>query len=74
MMVFHSGDLLPPPQMLDRGMLTPRLFATSKLSRMAKATPSSTAWSISARVVSMVMPMKQPRALVSLMGLRSPIR
>ena len=74
MMVRQSPDLLPPPQMLERGISTPRLRATSKLSRMAKATPSSTAWSRSARVVSMVMPIKQPRAPVSLMGLRSPMR
>ena len=35
---------------------------------------SGTAWTRSARVVSMVIPMKVPRALVSLMGLRSPMR
>ena len=53
---------------------TPRLFATSKLSRMAKATPSSTAWVRSARVVSILMPTNAPRASVSLMGERSPMR
>ena len=41
---------------------------------MAKATPSSTASVISSRVVSMVMPVNVPRALVSFIGLRSPIR
>ena len=70
----HRGDLLPPPQILLVGMAIPRDFATSTESRMAKATPSSTAWSKSPRVVSMVMPTKVPRALVSLMGLRSPMR
>ena len=73
-MVRHRGDLLPPPQSLLLGMSRPRDRATSKESRMAKATPSSTAWTRSERVVSMVMPTKVPRALVSLMGLRSPMR
>gem|GEM_PF-5945237 len=41
---------------------------------MAKATPSSTASTRSLRLVSMVMPVKVPRAFTSLMGLRSPIR
>ena len=70
----HNGDLLPPPHRPDRGMFSPRLRATSRESRMAKATPSSTAWVMSARVVSMVKPQNTPRASVSLMGLRSPMR
>ena len=52
----------------------PSDLATSTLSRMAKATPSSTACVMSARLVSILMPMNVPRALVSLMGLRSPMR
>ena len=48
--------------------------AVSTESRMANATPSSTACVISARVVSMLSPMRVPRASVSLIGLRSPIR
>ena len=51
----------------------PRDLATSRLSRMAKDTPSSTAWIKSARVVDMVMPMKVPLARTSLIGLLSPI-
>ena len=73
-MVRHSGDRLPPPHSVDREISSPRLRATSTLSRSAKATPSSMAWVMSARVVSIVMPKKTARALVSLMGLRSPIR
>ena len=73
-MVFHRGLLAPPPQILLHWISMPRLRATSTLSRMAKATPSSTAWSMSAREVSMVRPIKVPRALVSLMGDRSPMR
>ena len=72
--VRHRGDLLPPPQRVERGIFTPMLRATSTLSRRAKATPSSTAWVISARAESIARPMNVPRALVSLMGLRSPIR
>ena len=50
------------------------LVATSKESRMANATPSSMACVISARAVSIVIPTNIARALVSLIGLRSPIR
>ena len=74
MMRRQSGERLPPPQMKLRGISTPRERATSKESRMAKATPSSTASVISSRVVSIVMPVNVPRALVSFIGLRSPIR
>ena len=76
-----SGAALPVEVRLRKtaegyaaGVRMPRARATSKLSRMAKATPSSTAWTKSARVVSMLMPVKVPRASLSLMGLRSPIR
>ena len=69
-----SHYLTPPPHSVDREISSPRLRATSTLSRSAKATPSSMAWVMSARVVSIVMPKKTARALVSLMGLRSPIR
>ena len=55
-------------------MSSPSERATSRLSRMAKATPSRTAWVMSARVVSIVMPTKVPRASVSFIGERSPIR
>ena len=41
---------------------------------MANATPSKTACTMSDRLVSIVMPVKVPRAFVSLMGLRSPMR
>ena len=74
MIFFHRGLLAPPPQIREVGISMPSCRATSTLSRMAKATPSSTARVRSALVVSMDMPMKVPRALVSLMGLRSPIR
>ena len=72
--VFQSVLLAPPPQILELLISIPKDLATSTLSRMAKATPSSTAWVKSERAVSMVMPIKVPRALVSLMGLRSPMR
>ena len=74
MIFFHRGLLAPPPQIMLRLMSSLRDRATSKLSRMAKATPSSTAWVRSVRLVSMVMPIKTLRALVSLMGERSPMR
>ena len=70
----QSGLFAPPPQSMERLMSRPRLRATSSESRIAKATPSSTAWVMSARVVSMVMPTRVPRASVSLIGLRSPMR
>ena len=74
MIFFQRGLLAPPPQIMLRRMSSPRERATSKLSRMAKATPSRTAWVRSVRVVSIVMPRKTLRALVSLMGERSPMR
>ena len=74
MIRLHRRLLAPPPQILELSTPIPRERAISTLSRMAKATPSNTAWTRSARLVSMVMPINVPRALVSLMGLRSPIR
>ncbi len=71
---FHRALLVPPPQILELLIWIPSERATSTESRIANATPSRTACTRSALVVSMVIPMKVPRALVSLMGLRSPIR
>ena len=70
----HRGLFAPPPQTFERGMSMPSDFATSNESRMANATPSRTACTMSERLVSIVIPVKVPRALVSLMGLRSPMR
>ena len=70
----QSGLLAPPPQILVRVMGMPRLFATSRESLSAKATPSSTACVISSLVVSMVMPVNVPLALGLLCGDRSPMR
>ena len=74
MIFLQSGLLAPPPQSMERLISRPSERATSKLSRIAKATPSSTAWVMSERVVSMVMPTSVPRALVSFIGERSPMR
>ena len=74
MILRQSGLLAPPPQSMERLMSSPSERATSRLSRMAKATPSRTAWVMSVRVVSIVMPTKVPRASVSFIGERSPIR
>ena len=71
---FQSGLFAPPPQILDDSIPMPRLFATSKESRIANATPSSTAWYRSALVEYIVIPMNVPRALASLCGERSPMR
>ena len=70
----HSGLFAPPPQMFERGISIPSDFATSNESRMANATPSKTACTMSDRLVSIVMPVNVPLAFVSLMGLRSPMR
>lgn len=60
---FQRGLFAPPPQILVRVRLIPRDLATSSESRSAKATPSSTAWVMSALVVSMLMPRKTALAL-----------
>ena len=73
-MRLHSGLFAPPPQIFVLSIWMPRDFATSKESRIAKATPSRTAWVISSLVVSMVRPMKVPLASGLLCGERSPIR
>ena len=70
----QSGLFAPPPQSIERRMSMPSERATSTLSRIAKATPSSIAWVRSAREESIVIPIKQPRAFTSLIGERSPIR
>ena len=70
----HRGLFAPPPQMFERGISIPSDFATSNESRMANATPSKTACTMSDRLVSIVMPVNVPLAFVSLMGLRSPMR
>ena len=73
-MRLHSGLFAPPPQIFVLSIWMPRDFATSKESRIAKATPSRTAWVISSLVVSIVRPMKVPLASGLLCGERSPIR
>ena len=74
MIFFQRGLFAPPPQILVRSIGIPSVFATSKESRSANATPSNTAWVISALVVSIVMPIKVALAFGLLYGERSPIR
>ncbi len=72
--LLHRGLFAPPPQSLVLLACIPRDLATSRESRSANATPSSTACVISARVVSIVSPRNAPLASGSLWGERSPIR
>lgn len=74
MIFFQRGLLAPPPQILVRSIWIPRLLATSRESRSPKATPSRTAWVISALVVSMDIPKNTPLASGLLCGDLSPIR
>ena len=66
--VRHRGLFAPPPQMRLERISTPWARAISTQSRMAKATPSSTAWVISPRLVSIRRPVNAPRAEGSLWG------
>ena len=63
-------------EMINKSLASSDSFVNSMLkqSRIAKATPSSTAWSRSSLDVSIDIPINVPRAFVSLIGLRSPIK
>ncbi len=67
-MALQSGLVAPPPQMVEAMTSTSSARAICRQSRRAKATPSNTAWVMSARVVSMRRPTKAPRAIASLRG------
>lgn len=73
-MRFHSMEREPPPQILERGTESPSPFATSKESRMGERHALQHGLRHIRTAVSIVIPTNIARALVSLIGLRSPIR
>ena len=68
------GDREPPPTRSTSVITPPAALSAARLSRAAKATPSSTAWTSWLRPVAARKPTKAPLAAASLWGVRSPSR